>query len=97
MVEGGDLLDGDFATAGFVDGGTYDTVSAFADDVENLILGALGLSECDQRQTGIWLLTDVEADLARSWLSGGCSMTVLCLCRCGGLFWHGGGGGRQGR
>ena len=40
MIKRRDLLDGDFAPAGAVDGRADDAVGALADDVEDLVLGA---------------------------------------------------------
>ena len=40
MVEGGNLLDRDLATAGFVYGGAHNTVCALTDDIEYLVVGA---------------------------------------------------------
>ena len=40
MVEGGNLLNGDLAAAGFVDCRADNTVRALADDIKNLILSA---------------------------------------------------------
>lgn len=39
MVEGGNLLDRDFATARFVDSGADDSVRSFPNDIEYLVVG----------------------------------------------------------
>ena len=49
VVEGRDLLDGDLAAGGPVDGGTDDAVRALADDIEHLILCACSRTQCEER------------------------------------------------
>ena len=44
VVEGGNLLDCNFATTGFVNGGTDNTVRAFTDDIEYLVVRTCGRS-----------------------------------------------------
>ena len=106
VVEGRDLLDGDLAAGGPVDGGTDDAVRALADDIEHLILCACSRTQCEKRLAMVGGRSDVEREEGRtnieadfSWcgLGLGGSVRVLALGRSwlggGSLFGHSGGAG----
>jgi hypothetical protein len=46
MIKWRDLLDSDFASARSMHGRADDSVRAFTDDIENLVLGAYHVAQC---------------------------------------------------
>ena len=88
MVEGRDLLDGDLAPAGAVDGGADDAIRALANDIKYLVLRAYLYYMIRKKEVatnasarvygrGREVRTDVEADLARCRLAMGCCVCVF--------------------